>query len=44
MGKDNIRSAGEIEMSARIKSLTIKGFKGFGNEITIDFTQRAKTL
>ena len=31
-------------MSAGIKSLTIKGFKGFGNEITIDFTRRAKKL
>ena len=44
MGKDNIRSIGEIKMSAGIKSLTIKGFKGFGNEITIDFTRRAKKL
>jgi len=44
MGKDNIRSIGEIKMSADIKSLTIKGFKGFGNEITIDFTRRAKKL
>jgi len=44
MGKDNIRSIGEIKMSAGIKSLTIKGFKGFGNEITIDFTRRAKNL
>ena len=31
-------------MSAGIESLTIKGFKGFGNEITIDFTRRAKNL
>lgn len=44
MGKGNIRSVGEIRMSARIKYLTIKGFKGFGNEITIDFTRRAKNL
>jgi len=44
MGKDNIRSIGEIKMSAGVESLTIKGFKGFGNEITIDFTRRAKNL
>jgi|Deesub1362A_J573_1020465.scaffolds.fasta_scaffold00926_10 recombinational DNA repair ATPase RecF len=31
-------------MSAGIKSLTIKGFKGFGNEITVDFTNRGKNL
>ena len=44
MGKDNIRSIGEIKMSAGVESLTINGFKGFGNEITIDFTRRAKNL
>ncbi len=31
-------------MTAGIKSLTIKGFKGFANEITIDFTRKAKNL
>jgi len=31
-------------MSAGIKSLTIKGFKGFGNEVTLDFTRNAKNL
>ena len=31
-------------MSAGVETLTIKGFKGFGNEITIDFTRRAKNL
>jgi len=44
MGKDNIRSIEEIKMSAGIKSLTVKGFKGFGNEITIDFTNNGKNL
>lgn len=44
MGEDNIQSTGEIKMRAGIKSLTIKGFKGFGNEITINFTQQAKNL
>ena len=31
-------------MSAGIKTLIIKGFKGFANEIAIDFTNRAKNL
>lgn len=31
-------------MSERIKILTIKGFKGFGNEITINFTPNAKNI
>ncbi len=31
-------------MSAGIKSLTIKGFKGFANEITVDFRRKAKNL
>jgi len=31
-------------MSAKIRSLTIKGFKGFGNEVTLDFTRNAKNL
>jgi len=44
MDKDNIRSIEEIKMSAGIKSLTVKGFKGFGNEITIDFTNNGKNL
>jgi len=31
-------------MSAGIKSLTIKGFKGFDNEITIGFTIKGKNF
>jgi len=44
MDKDDIRSTGEIKMKAGIKSFTVNGFKGFGNEITIDFTRKAKNL
>lgn len=33
-----------MRMSAGIESLTVKGFKGFRNEITIDFTSRGKNL
>jgi len=35
---------GDKKISAEMKSFTIKGFKGFDNEITIDFTNNGKNL